>query len=49
MTKVWDWVTHFCTAIPDVVTLPPHFKNNGYFVQGMGKLYRGLSDDSARG
>ena len=44
-TKVWDLVTHFRTALPDVVTLPQHFKNSGYFVQGMGKIYHGGFDD----
>jgi len=44
-TKVWDLNTHFRTALPDVVTLPQHFKNHGYFVQGMGKLYHGGFDD----
>ena len=46
-TKVWDLVTHFRAALPDVVTLPQLFKNNGYFVQGMGKIYHGGYDDPA--
>ena len=44
-TKVWDLVTHFRKAIPNVVTLPEHFKQHGYFVQGMGKLFHGGFDD----
>ena len=44
-TKVWDLFTHFRTALPDVVTLGQHFKNHGYFVQGMGKIYHGGFDD----
>jgi len=45
-TKVWDLQTHFRKALPDVVTLPQHFKNNGYFVQGMGKIYHGSLNDA---
>lgn len=44
-TKVWDLATHFRKALPDVVTLGQHFKNHGYFVQGMGKIYHGGYDD----
>jgi len=44
-TRVYDLETHFRTTIPDVVALPEHFKKNGYFVQGMGKLYHGSLDD----
>lgn len=44
-SKVWDLETHFRTAIPNVVTLGQHFKNHGYFVQGMGKIYHGGFDD----
>lgn len=44
-TKVWDLDTHFRTALPDVVTLPEHFKNNGYFVRGFGKIFHGGFDD----
>jgi len=46
-TKVWDLVTNFRDALPNVVTLGQHFKNNGYFVQGMGKIYHGGFDDAA--
>lgn len=44
-TQVWDLKTHFRAALPEVVTLGEHFKNNGYFVQGMGKIYHGGYDD----
>ena len=44
-TKVWDLVTHFRDAQPNIVTLPQHFKQNGYFVQGMGKIYHPGFDD----
>lgn len=44
-TKVWDLATHFRAALPNVVTLGQHFKNHGYFVQGMGKIYHGGYDD----
>jgi arylsulfatase A-like enzyme len=44
-TRVWDLETHFRKALPEVVALPQHFKQNGYFVQGMGKLYHGGFDD----
>ena len=44
-TKVWDLVTHFREALPDVVTLGQQFKANGYFVQGMGKIFHGSLND----
>jgi arylsulfatase A-like enzyme len=44
-TKVWDLQTHFRDALPDIVTLPQHFKENSYFVQGMGKIFHGSFDD----
>lgn len=44
-TKVYDLTTHFRKALPNVVTLPEYFKDNGYFVQGMGKIFHlGLDD-----
>lgn len=46
-TKVWDLATHFRKALPGVVTLPQCFKENGYFVQGMGKIYHGGLNDPA--
>lgn len=44
-TKVYDLQTHFRIHLPDVVTLPQHFKQHGYHAQGMGKIYHGGLDD----
>ncbi len=44
-TKVWDLNTHFRKALPHVVTLPQHFKANGYHAQGLSKIYHGGFDD----
>lgn len=38
-TKVYDNSARFRQALGDVVTLPQHFKNQGYFVARVGKLY----------
>lgn len=46
-TRVYDLETHFRDNIPDVVTLPQHFKANGYHAQGLSKLYHGGLDDKA--
>ena len=44
-TRVWDLKTHFREALPDVVTLPQHFKSNGYQCVSLGKIYhRGYED-----
>jgi arylsulfatase A-like enzyme len=37
--RIWDLSTHFRDNMPDVVTLPQHFKNNGYHTERLGKIY----------
>jgi iduronate 2-sulfatase len=37
--KIWDLPTHFREIVPNVITLPQHFKKNGYFTQNIGKIY----------
>ena len=37
--KVYDLDRHFREEVPDVVTLPQLFKNNGYWSGRVGKLY----------
>ena len=39
--KVWDLATHFRKTVPNVVTLPQHFKQQGYHSQCVGKIYHG--------
>ncbi len=38
-THVYNLTTHFRTTVPDVVTLPQYFKNQGYETAWWGKLY----------
>lgn len=44
--KVWDLRTDFRDTSPDVITLPQHFKNNGYHTVGIGKIYHNVLPDS---
>jgi iduronate 2-sulfatase len=44
-TKVWDLDTHFRDAQWHCVTLPQHFRSNGYHTVGLGKLeHHGFED-----
>ncbi len=38
-TGLMGFGTHLREKVPDAVTLPQHFKNNGYHTVGMGKVY----------
>jgi uncharacterized sulfatase len=38
-TRVFDLQYHFRTHMPDVVTLPQMFMNNGYYAARVGKIY----------
>ena len=44
-TRVWDLKTLIRSQNPDVVTLPQYFKENGYTVAGIGKIYDPRSVD----
>ncbi len=44
--KVWDLWTDFRETVPDVVTLPQYFKQNGYHSVGIGKIYHNTKPDS---
>ncbi len=44
-TRIYNLTTHFRDVLPDIVTLPQHFRQNGYFTQEIGKIYHGGLDD----
>ncbi|KAA3656077.1 MAG: DUF229 domain-containing protein, partial [Calditrichaeota bacterium] len=44
--KVWDLRDRLRDSVPDVVTLPQYFKNNGYHAVGIGKIYHNVIPDS---
>jgi iduronate 2-sulfatase len=47
-TRVWDLHTGIRDNLPDVVTLPQHFKGQGYQVVGMGKVFDHRSVDGKK-
>jgi arylsulfatase A-like enzyme len=44
-TKIYSIGPFLRETMPDVVTLPQHFKNNGYFTRSLGKVYHEGIDD----
>lgn len=47
-TKVWDLKTKMRDVNPDILTLPQHFKNNGYTTLNIGKIFDGRNCDGWR-
>jgi len=45
-TKIYDLNTPLRKAMPDVLTLPEHFKKNGYETLSIGKIYHHPMDDA---
>ncbi len=44
--RVWDLHTDFRDNVPDAVTLPQYFKQNGYHAVAIGKIYHNTIPDS---
>ncbi len=47
--RIWDLPTHFRQRYPDIVTLPQHFKNNGYHTENIGKMFHNWVQDDYKG
>ncbi len=41
----YEWYVRLRDEVPDVLTLPEHFKNNGYETMAVGKIYHHWDDD----
>ncbi len=48
-TRVWDLRTPLRRTMPDVLTLPQHFKQNGYTTISLGKIYHHYMKDDPPG
>ena len=46
-TRIYAFANHIRDTMPDVVTLPQHFKAHGYHTVGFGKIFHGGKDDAA--
>lgn len=46
-SRVWSIGPHFRDSVPNVRTLPEHFRENGYFTQAFGKVFHNKSLDDA--
>ena len=44
-TQIYDLKTPLRSVMPDVLSLPEHFKNNGYETVSVGKVYHHRTDD----
>ena len=44
-TQIYDLKTPLRSVMPDVVSLPQHFRNNGYKTVSIGKVYHHRTDD----
>ncbi len=45
-TRVWDLVTNMRSTIPEVVTLPQHFRRHGYRAVAFGKIFHNTFPDA---
>jgi iduronate 2-sulfatase len=45
-TGIFDNHAHFRRHVPDVVTLPQHFKRHGYHTQAFGKIFHGQFEEA---
>ncbi len=46
---IWNLQTHFRQVRKNIITLPQLFKNNGYFAQGIGKIFHNWRQDDFKG
>lgn len=44
-TRIYDLNTPLRRAMPDVLSLPQHFRNHGYYTVSLGKIYHHKNDD----